>query len=79
MSTIEPFPPLCGAVLVVLLIAVSLAAMVVWPHISAKQNMQRADEVRGEAEIATRADREHHLWMSGDPRGFYGQFPPADL
>lgn len=27
--------------------------------------------------LECRADYEHWLWMHGDPRGFYGQFPPA--
>jgi hypothetical protein len=28
------------------------------------------------AEIAARADYKHNLFMDGDPRGFYGQYPP---
>jgi hypothetical protein len=28
-------------------------------------------------EIPARADYEHHLWMEGDARDFWGQHPPA--
>lgn len=27
--------------------------------------------------LIRRADYEHALWMNGDPRGLYGQFPPS--
>jgi hypothetical protein len=27
--------------------------------------------------LAAHADYEHHLWMQGNPIGFYGQYPPA--
>jgi hypothetical protein len=27
--------------------------------------------------LLAHADYEHWLWMSGDSRGFYGQYPPA--
>ncbi|MGE6851079.1 hypothetical protein ACQKGB_29130 [Bacillus tropicus] len=30
-----------------------------------------------DAAIASRADYEHHLYMNGDPKGLYGQFPPS--
>lgn len=29
--------------------------------------------------IIARAHHEHTLWMAGDARGLYGQFPPAEL
>jgi hypothetical protein len=35
-----------------------------------RQNQRRA-------ELAAHADYEHAMWMHGDPRGFYGRFPPA--
>jgi UDP-N-acetylmuramyl pentapeptide phosphotransferase/UDP-N-acetylglucosamine-1-phosphate transferase len=28
-------------------------------------------------ELLARAEYEHWLWMRGDPRGFYGRYPPA--
>jgi hypothetical protein len=31
------------------------------------------------AEIAARADQQHKLIMEGDPRGAYGEYPPAQL
>jgi hypothetical protein len=30
-----------------------------------------------QAERQARAAYEHHLWLHGDPRGFYGRYPPA--
>ena len=27
--------------------------------------------------LLARAEYEHLLWMRGDPRGFYGRYPPA--
>jgi hypothetical protein len=28
-------------------------------------------------ELLVRAEYEHWLWIRGDPRGFYGRYPPA--
>jgi hypothetical protein len=38
---------------------------------------KRLDRARHRQHLQARADYEHHLWMHGDPRGFYGQYPPA--
>jgi len=39
---------------------------------------ERAVERRAEqAKIAARADAQHRAFMSGDPSGIYGQYPPA--
>jgi hypothetical protein len=47
------------------------------------QNLGCLDTTRvspdNRAELAARADYEHHLWTHGDPRGFYGQYPPAPV
>jgi hypothetical protein len=29
--------------------------------------------------IRNRADRQNTLWLAGDDRGLYGEYPPADL
>lgn len=29
--------------------------------------------------LIARADRQHELWLAGDDRGLYGDYPPADL
>lgn len=31
------------------------------------------------ADLASRADQQHAWTLAGDPRGTYGQYPPADL
>ena len=30
-------------------------------------------------ELCDRADKQHELWLSGDPKGLYGNYPPAVL
>jgi hypothetical protein len=48
------------------------------PHITTRRDDQRQQaHARHRALIAAHADYEHHLWLSGDPRGYFGQFPPA--
>jgi hypothetical protein len=69
-------PPLLMLVLVVLVLALATLLMFAWPGIDARRIGRRADEVRWEAEVEARADREHNLWMSGDPRGLHGEYPP---
>lgn len=40
----------------------------------------RSENARMErSRLATRADTQHELYMDGDSRGVYGEFPPADL
>ena len=77
--TVSAIPPLLLALIVVLIITATLVVMFVWPIIDTERIGRRADQARWEAEIEARADREHTLWMSGNPQGLHGQFPPADL
>ena len=39
---------------------------------------QRCQRTCARPSIAARADKEHRLWMQGDERGFYGQYPPHE-
>ncbi|MFZ2529426.1 MAG: hypothetical protein WAX14_17520 [Rhodococcus sp. (in: high G+C Gram-positive bacteria)] len=40
----------------------------------------RSENARMErSRLKTRADAQHELYMKGDSRGVYGEFPPADL
>jgi flagellar motor component MotA len=40
-------------------------------------NKGRQSGQQRRAQLTARADYEHRLWMGGDPRGFYGRYPPA--
>ena len=46
----------------------------------AKRSKSRAKRAgRGTYKIRARADHQHELWLAGDERGLYGDYPPADL
>lgn len=43
-----------------------------------RERAARAAELnRSRAEIAARAELQHRWYISGDPRGTYGRYPPA--
>jgi hypothetical protein len=54
--------------------AVFVAVAVRWAH-------RRAERIEAQrrrlASLAARADEQNCLWMRGDERGVYGEFPPA--
>jgi hypothetical protein len=62
-----------------LLLALMLASMFVYSVIDAARTARMADEVRWMTETETRADQQHALWLRGDERGLYGQYPPENL
>lgn len=50
---------------------------IVWARSGAENRKKRKRRARLDQEVvAARADFEHMLWMRGDPRGFYGRYPP---
>ena len=59
------------------LVLVACVLTVVWARSGADNRTKRTRRARFDQEIiAARADFEHMLWMRGDPRGFYGRYPP---
>jgi hypothetical protein len=62
----------------IVLIGGTIAAITLAAIFAAQRHRKRADsEYQRKAALAAHADYEHHLWMQGDPRGFYGQYPPT--
>lgn len=76
---------LAGALIHLLMLAAGVALVVgaVWVVYRAVDALwsaylrRRARKARQLAELRDRADYEHHLYLAGDPRGVYGQYPPA--
>ena len=72
-----------------LLLAVLVALVTVWAVIigavcvavAARMAGRRTERIevqrRRLASLAARADEQNRLWMRGDERGVYGEFPPA--
>jgi hypothetical protein len=63
------WPWIVGAVVLWLLVRAVLRA-------GDRVEEQQAESARRAADLLGRCDREHALWMRGDDRGFYGQYPP---
>jgi hypothetical protein len=85
----HPFLRLLAILLIVALVVqffwwiVGAAAIIVLGYLCTKAWKRRAADAAaltaGLAEIAARADLQHELFMEGDPRGVYGEYPPAQL
>ena len=62
-------------------LAIVLVALFLWGVAWAviKIGDPSAAKASRRADIIRRADEQHVQVMQGDERGFYGQFPPADL
>lgn len=58
---------------------VTRAAARKWAAFQQHRRQQREQVRMEQARLAARADEEHELYLRGDARGIYGQFPPADL
>lgn len=69
--------------LVMLAAVVALVVGVVWVTYRGVDALwtaylrRRAGKARQLDQLRARADYEHHLYLGGDPRGVYEQYPPA--
>jgi hypothetical protein len=54
--------------------ALCLAVALRWRHRRAERSEARRGRLAG---LAARADEQNRLFMQGDERGIYGEFPPA--
>ena len=62
------------------LIAVAAGLSAYWVYRLALLAQAAVDDRRARrAEILVRAEQQHRWWMQGDPRGSYGDYPPADI
>jgi hypothetical protein len=58
---------------IIVVVMIIKAAPVAWRELQAGQAAER-ERLQG---LIARADQQHRWSMSGDPRGFHGDYPPA--
>lgn len=71
-----------AAVIVVLMVSAwAIPEFVVpWWHRRRELTRDRRNaETARRSSLAARADTQHERYLEGDPRGIYGDYPPADL
>jgi uncharacterized membrane protein len=57
------------------LIGFAVVCVMAWQHYTAS----RVADAKRIAAISARADQQHRLWMQGDDRGLYGEYPAVPL
>lgn len=67
------------AVVAFLVWAIPTLAVPWWRRRRAAAQDRRNGEVARRSGLAARATTQHERYLAGDPRGIYGEYPPADL
>ena len=66
-----------------LLAALYYAAVVVddlwYANYTVPKRQERRRKRQAQRQVIARADEQHALYLAGDPRGIYGDYPPEEL